>query len=78
MALMKTLQRRLELAQKQRIIRDDIHPRNLTIMLVALVEFWMEGRSNTGGVEDGPGDPTYLRQAIALVERGLSPNREFP
>jgi TetR/AcrR family transcriptional regulator len=77
--LMKALRRRLELAQEQRIIRSDIDHGNLTIMLVALVAFWLEGRSNADGVvEGGPDDPAYLRQAIALVERGLSPNREFP
>jgi TetR/AcrR family transcriptional regulator len=77
--LMKALRRRLELAQEQRIIRSDIDPGNLAIMLVALVAFWLEGRSNADGVvEGGQDDPAYLRQAIALVERGLSPNREFP
>ena len=77
--LMKALRRRMELAQEQRIIRSDIDPGNLAIMLVALVAFWLEGRSDADGVvERGPDDPAYLRQAIALVERGLSPNREFP
>jgi hypothetical protein len=76
---MKALRRRLELAQEQRIIRSDIDPGTLTIMLVALVAFWLEGRPNADGVvEGGPDEPAYLRQAIALVERGLSPNREFP
>ena len=77
--LMQALRRRLELAQEQRIIRSDIDPGNLTVMLVALVAFWLEGRSDADGVvAGGPDDPAYLRQAIALVERGLSPNREFP
>jgi TetR/AcrR family transcriptional regulator len=74
MGSMKALRRRLELAQEQRIIRGDIDPGNLTIMLVALVAFWLEGRSNAdGAVEGNPDDSAYLRQAIALVERGLSP-----
>jgi TetR/AcrR family transcriptional regulator len=78
-ALMQALRRRLELAQERQIIRSDIDPGNLAIMLVALVAFWLEGRSSADGVvEGGPDDPAYLRQAIALVERGLSPNREFP
>jgi TetR/AcrR family transcriptional regulator len=77
--LMKALRRRLELAQEQRIIRGDIDPGNLTIMLVALVAFWLEGRSNAVGVvEGGPDEPAYLRQAIELVERGLAPDRELP
>ena len=76
---MKALRRRLELAQEQRIIRSDIDPGNLTIMLVALVAFWLEGRSSADGVvEGGPDEPAYLRQAIELVERGLAPNRELP
>jgi TetR/AcrR family transcriptional regulator len=77
--LMRALRRRLELAQEQRIIRGDIDPGNLSVMLVGLVAFWLEGRSNAEGVAEGdPDEPAYLRQAIALVERGLSPNCEFP
>ena len=77
--LMRTLRRRLEQAQEQRIIRGDIDPGNLSVMLVGLVAFWLEGRSNADGVAEGDQDePAYLRQAIALVERGLSPNCEFP
>jgi TetR/AcrR family transcriptional regulator len=77
--LMKALRRRLELAQEQRIIRSDIDPGNLSMMLVGLVAFWLEGRPNAVVVvEGGPIESTYLRQAIALVERGLLPNREFP
>jgi TetR/AcrR family transcriptional regulator len=72
--LMQALRRRLELGQEQRIIRGDIDPGNLTVMLVGLVAFWLEGRPNADGVvEGGPDDPAYLRQAIALVERGLAP-----
>jgi TetR/AcrR family transcriptional regulator len=79
MGLMKALQRRLELAQEQRIIRSDIDAGNLTIMLVGLVAIWLEGHPNAlAVVEGGPDESAYLRQAIALVERGLSPNCEFP
>jgi TetR/AcrR family transcriptional regulator len=78
MGLMKALQWRLEVAQQQRMIRSDIDPGNLAIMLVALVAFWLEGRSNAdGGIEGGFDDHDYLRQAIALVERGLAPDREL-
>jgi hypothetical protein len=46
--------------------------------MFALVAFWLEGRSSADGdVEGGPDDPAYLRQAIALFQRGLSPNREL-
>ena len=72
--MLKALRRRLELAQRWRIIRSDIDPGNLAIMLVALVAFWLEGLSHADGVVEGcPDDFAYLRQAIALVERGLSP-----
>jgi TetR/AcrR family transcriptional regulator len=76
--LMQALRKRLELAQERRIIRGDIDPGNLTVMLVALVAFWLEGHLNAAVVvEGGPDEPAYLRQAIALVERGLLPNPEF-
>jgi TetR/AcrR family transcriptional regulator len=72
--LMKALGRRLELAQERRAIRSDIDPGNLSIMLVGLVAFWLEGHPGAVGVvEGGPDEPAYLRQAIAMVERGLSP-----
>jgi TetR/AcrR family transcriptional regulator len=78
LGLIKALRRRLELAQEQRIIRSDIDPGNLTVMLVGLVAFWLEGRSTADRVvEGGPDVAAYLRQAMALVERGLSLNREF-
>jgi hypothetical protein len=71
---MKALGRRLEIAQQQRVIRSDIDPGNLAIMMVGLVAFWLEGHPNAVGfVEGGPDEPAYLRQAIAMVERGLSP-----
>jgi len=71
---MKALGRRLELAQEQQVIRSDIDPGNLAIMLVGLVAFWLEGyRDAAGVVEGGPDEPAYLCQVIALVERGLSP-----
>jgi hypothetical protein len=74
MGLMKALGRRLELAQQQRVIRSDIDPGNLAIMLVGLVAFWLEGHRDADGVvEGGPHEPAYLRQVVALVERGLSP-----
>jgi TetR/AcrR family transcriptional regulator len=77
--LMRALRRRLEQAQEQRIIRGDIDPGNLSVMLVGLVAFWLEGRSYADGVaEEDPDESTYLCQAIELVERGLSPNCEFP
>jgi hypothetical protein len=76
---MQPLRKRLELAQEQRIIRGDIDPGNLTVMLVGLVAFWLEGRSSAEEVVvGGPDEAAYLRQAIALVERGLSPNGDFP
>jgi TetR/AcrR family transcriptional regulator len=72
--LMKALRRRLERAQEQRTIRSDIDAGNLTIMLFGLVAFWLQEHSNADGVVEGaPDDSAYLRQAIALVERGLSP-----
>jgi TetR/AcrR family transcriptional regulator len=79
MGVMKALRSRLVLAQEQRVIRSDIDPGNLSIMLVALVAFWLEGRSHLGGVfECGPDESAYLCQAVALVERGLALKHEFP
>ena len=75
-ALLEPLSRRLALAQEQRIIRGDINPGNLALMLVGLIAVWLEARSPAAEVlEAGPDGPAYLREAAALVGRGLAPDR---
>jgi TetR/AcrR family transcriptional regulator len=64
---------RIALAQQQGIIRDDLSPAFVMIMIEALVVNWIDNREfNSGLFESKPNDDCYLQQAISLMERGLS------
>lgn len=72
--LIDVLRRRIELAQERRIIRGDIDPRNLGAMLVGLVFSSLESWSClAGSCKGGLDERAYLHQAIALIERGVTP-----
>ncbi len=70
----ETIRRRIEVSQREKLIRDDLDPRYLTIVLLGLVFFWLDNRNHFGhrfGPEINDGE--YLRQAVAILERGLAP-----
>src|SRR3954464_14154124 len=70
-----TLCRQIEVSQRRGLIRDDLDPPHLAIMITGLVAFWLENRSHfSHRFGDAIDDQAYLRQAIALVERGLAPS----
>lgn len=66
--------RRIAISQKRKLIRDDVSPEHLSIMLLGVVYFWLEGRNHFvqrfGNQVD---DRSYLRQVIAILERGTAP-----
>jgi TetR/AcrR family transcriptional regulator len=63
---------RIECAQKQGTIRDDIDATTLTVMLEGLIFYWFENRSlNAQIFPQELDDDAYLRKAIAMVERGF-------
>lgn len=69
----ETIRRRIEVSQRETLIRDDLDPRYLTIVLLGLVFFWLDNRNHFAhrfGPEINDGD--YLRQAVAILERGLA------
>jgi TetR/AcrR family transcriptional regulator len=72
--MLDTLRRRIEVSQKRGLIRKDVNPAHLSIMLLGLVCFWLENREHFverfGADVD---DRAYLNQAIALLERGVTP-----
>ena len=71
---MKALIARIELAQQAGLVRRDIEPANLSIMMVGLIAHWLDNRSRYAGLFlHGYDDQAYLDQAVALVIRGLSP-----
>ncbi len=71
---MNALIARIELAQESGLVRRDIDPANLSIMMVGLIAHWLDNRLRyTGLFPRGYDDQAYLNQAVALVTRGLSP-----
>jgi TetR/AcrR family transcriptional regulator len=73
--MLDTLRRRIKVSQDRGLIRDDLDPAHLSLMMLGLVMFWVENRDHFSeclGVDVKEED--FLRQAIALIERGVSPD----
>jgi TetR/AcrR family transcriptional regulator len=64
------LGRRIAAAQQSGLLRDDLDADNLASMLVGLVLFRIEHRPTDADLD---ADWLYVRQAIALLQRGLTP-----
>lgn len=66
--------RRIAISQKRKLIRDDVSPEHLSIMLLGLVYFWLQAKEH---LEQRFGnrvsEKQYLCQAIAILERGTAP-----
>ncbi len=74
-----TMRRRIEVSQMRGLIRGDLDATNLSIMILGLVCFCLENRDHFAHRFGAEFDVrTYLRQAIALVERGLVPGPDDP
>ena len=74
-----TMRRRIEVSQRRGLIRADLDATNLSIMILGLVCFCLENRDHFAHRFGAEFDVrTYLRQAIALVERGLVPGPDDP
>jgi TetR/AcrR family transcriptional regulator len=70
--LLDTLRSRIEVAQRRGRIREDLDPSTLSLMIFGLVFFWVENRAHfTQRFQGTIDDESFLRQAIALVERGV-------
>ena len=69
-----TLQRRIEVSQERGLVRSDLSSQYLSIMVIALVHFWAQGREcfmqRFGGAVN---DDEFIEQAIAVLEQGMSP-----
>jgi TetR/AcrR family transcriptional regulator len=72
--ILDTLRRRIQVSQRRKLIRDDIDPNYLSIMVLGLVYFWLEGRDHFAQrFGERVNDKDYLQAAVAIVERGLAP-----
>ena len=73
--LLNLLQSRLETAQQQGAIRQDLDARHLSVMVLGIVFFWLDNRQhfrNRFGRKVT--DRSYLDTAVRLVEDGLRPS----
>lgn len=77
--LLDTLRLRVAAAQRRGQIRTDIDPTAISLMIFGLIFFWVENRAHFAERFQGKiDDDAFLRRAIALVERGVSPCPDAP
>ena len=78
-AVLDMLSRRIAVSQKRKLIRDDVSPESLSVMVLGLVYFWLEHRIYfEQRFGDAVNDEKYLRHAIAVLERGMAPVKAPP
>lgn len=71
--LFETIRKRIEVSQRRKLIREDLDPAYLAIILTGLVFFWLDNREHfTQRFGPQVNDSDYLRQAIEVLERGIS------
>lgn len=72
--LRRAMVQRIECAQRQGQVRCDVDARSLAVMLEGLLFSWFENRALNGMLfEDGTDDQAFLREAIAVLQRGIAP-----
>src|SRR3954454_753791 len=72
--LLDTLRQRVDAAQRRGQVRGDLDPAVLSLMIFGLIIFWVENRAHFAERFRGRiVDEAYLRQAVALIERGIAP-----
>jgi TetR/AcrR family transcriptional regulator len=72
--LLDTLRCRIEASQRRRLIRTDLDAATLSLMIFGLIFIWVENRAHFAERFKGAiSDESFLRNAIALVDRGVSP-----
>ena len=73
--MLDILRRRIKVSQGRGLMREDLDPTHLSLMMLGLVAFWVENRDHFAERFGGDVDEeAYLRQAISLFERGVSPD----
>ena len=70
---------RLEVAQRQGLLRNDLDARQLSIMILGVAYFWLDNRNyfnqRFGEQID---DDSYLNSAVKMMEEGLVPRGHQP
>ena len=72
--LLNLIRQRIEVAQTQKLIRDDLDAMQLSVMIVGIVMFWLDNRHHFeqrfGKTVD---NKSYLNTAVKMIEEGLLP-----
>ncbi len=72
--LLNLVQQRMEVAQRQGLLRSDLDARQLSIMVLGVIFFWLDNRRHFAERFGSPIDnKMYLNTAIKMIEEGLLP-----
>ena len=72
--LLNLLQQRIEVAQRQGLIRADLESQQLSVMILGIVIFWLDNRRHfTQRFKRAVSDTAYLNTAVKMIEEGLAP-----
>lgn len=71
--LRRALVQRIAEAQRAGMVRADINPASVAVMIEAVLIYWFENREINGPLySEGLRDDVYLHEAIAVLEKGLT------
>ncbi len=72
--LLNLIQQRIEVAQKEGLIRRDLCAQQLSVMILGIVFFWLDNRQHfSQRFGKPPNDNAYLNTAVRMIEEGLLP-----
>lgn len=72
--LFNLIQQRIEVAQRRKLIREDLDAQQLTVMILGIVFFWLDNRAHFAQRFGKPADDdAYLDTAVKMIEDGLRP-----
>jgi len=70
--IFNVIRQRIEVAQRRGLVRADLQASLLSIMIIGLVIFWLDGRRCFAQrFENLPDDEAYLNDAVRLLQQGL-------
>jgi hypothetical protein len=72
--VLNTLRQRIEVSQQRGLIRSDLCSSYISIMVLGLVYFWLQGREHfVQRFGEAVNDDHFIEQAITMLEQGLAP-----
>lgn len=77
--LLDLMQQRIAVAQQQGLLRDDLSARQLAVMVLGIVFFWLDNRKHfTERFGERIDNAEYLDTAVKMIEEGLKPRVPLP